>query len=46
MLIFLCYREMLFGILDFEWVSVDDIMVLCNEINGVDLEDFEVEMVE
>ena len=33
------HREMLVGILDLEKVTVDDIMIPRNEINGIDLED-------
>ena len=40
------HRKMLLGILDLERVSVDDIMVPRNEINGLDLEDSEDELIE
>lgn len=39
-------RAMLVGVLDLEQVSVDDIMVPRNEINGLDLEDSEADLLE
>jgi len=33
------YRQMLISILDLEKVTVDDVMVPHNEINGIDLDD-------
>jgi Mg2+/Co2+ transporter CorB len=40
------HREMLVGVLDLERVTVDDIMVPRNEVNGIDLEDEMGEIVE
>ena len=40
------HRDMLVGILDLEQVTVDDIMVPRNEINGLDLDDPEPELLE
>lgn len=40
------YRDMLTGILDLERVTVEDIMVPRNEVNGLDLDDSEAELLQ